>query len=334
MRFSWVSTSLLLAAVPAAFGQLAVEKKIPVTGMTDGFDHLAYDASTHRIFATAEDQGKVYVVNLDTGAPVRTIDGFGKPHSILVRPKSPSVLVIDSERDKSALVDAKSLQRIKSLPLAPGANAMIYMPQTDRAIVTAGGDRVGMKTSQLVSVDPNTGGVMVSTEVNALHLQPMALDEPGHRVFVSIADHMSIGVFSTDKLQMSAEWKLGNDSHHHQPIAFDAAKHRLYAAIDHPGKLVVMNSDTGHIVSSIDIPGDADDLVFDPVSRHLLVPCGDGYMTLVDIAQPDRPRVLQKLATGSDAGTGIWLAREKKFLLGVPKSGSMQLPEIWVFNAK
>lgn len=316
----------------AVHGQLVLEKKIPIAGMTGGFDHLAYDQGTERIFATAEDQGKVYVVSLESGKGLTSIGGFGKPHSILVRPGSPSVLVVDSEPNKSALLDSHSLTKIKSLQLPPGANAMIYDPKHDRAIITAGGDRVNMNTSQVAGVDPSTGHTIKSTNIEALHLQPMAIDLAGGRVFVSIADHKSIAVLDLRTLRQTGEWKFGLEKHHHQPVAFDGESHRIFIAIDHPGQLLVVNSDTGKQTSSIDIPGDADDLTFDSRMHRLLIPCGDGFLTVVDASDPDHSRVTQKIQTGSDAGTGIWLAGQRKYVLGVPRSGSMDTPEVWVFG--
>lgn len=318
----------------SARAQLVLEKTIPVTGMTDGFDHFAFDPATDRIFATAEDQGSVYVLSLKSGTEVASISGFGKPHSIVVRPGAPLALVIDSERSKAALISTSSFKKLSTVALPLGANALVYDPTRNLAIITAGGDRVGMNLSQVVSIDPATGRTLKSTEVHALHLQPMALDAAGARVFVSIADHNSVAVFDIRSLRELAEWKLGGDAHHHQPVAFDPDKHRLFVALDHPGKLVVVNTDSGKPTASVDMPADADDIVFDPASNRLIVPCGDGFLTVIDVFNPDHPQVVQKIPTGADAGTGIWLASKKLFILGVPKSGSMKAPEVRVFGQK
>ena len=302
--------------------------------MTGGFDHLAYDPASHRVFATAEDQGKVYVFLLDSGEKLAAINGFAKPHSVLALPGSAFVLVIDSEQSKSAFLNAASLQREQSVALAPGVNCLLYDQRTGQAFITAGGDRVGMKASQVAIVDPATGRITRSAEIDALHLQPMSLDAAGRRLFVSIADHNSIGVFDEATLHMLAEWKLGPGSHHHAPITFDPEHHRLFVAIDHPGKLIVINTDTGKRVASVKIPDDADDLDFDPVSHRLFIPCGEGFLMVLDASDPQHVRVLQELTTGREAATGMWLAKEQKYLLGVPQSGSMTGPEIRVFGMR
>ena len=318
-------------SLTASSQQLQLEKQIPVAGMTGGFDHLAYDPATQRIFATAEDQGKVYVLSLISGQLLAKVDGFGKPHSVLARAGASSVLVVDSEKSKSALLSATSLKVMSRVAMPPGANALVYDQKIGRAIITAGGDRVHMNTSQIAAIDPATGRTLKSVEVNALHLQPMAIDEMGGRVFVSIADHKSVGVFDVVSLRMIAEWKLGPEPHHHQPVAFDAEHHRLFIAIDQPGELVVVNTDNGKRISSLAIPGDADDLTFDAVTHRLFVPCGDGFLMVLDATNPDHLRTLQKLATGKDAATGMWLPNERTYLLGVPQSGAMNSPEIQVF---
>jgi hypothetical protein len=190
-----------------------------------------------------------------------------------------------------------------------------------------------MNTSQVVALEPSSGGIIKSTDVDALHLQPMALDATNRRLFVSIADHKSIGVFDEQNLQMLAEWKLGHEEHHHQPIAFDAEHHKLFVAIDHPGELIAIDTQTGKVVSSLKIPDDADALDYEPSNRRLFIPCGDGFLMVLDAADPLHVKVIQQIETGKDASTGVWLSKERKYLLGVPQSGSMRGPEIWEFSA-
>lgn len=86
LRMSPVLPFLVACAssLAASGQQLELEKKIPVAGMTDGFDHFGYDPVAHHVFATAEDQGSVYVVSLTSGQQLAKLDSFGKPHSILV----------------------------------------------------------------------------------------------------------------------------------------------------------------------------------------------------------------------------------------------------------
>ncbi len=235
-RISISIAALLALSLPLHTQQaVKLERTIPVPGMNGGFDHLSYDPASGRICATAEDQGEVYVFAYKSGAQLASIQGFAKPHSVLAMPGSPSVLVVDSEKSKSALLISASLQRAANVPLLLGANCLLYDPATGWALITAGGDRVGMKTSQIAAVEPGTGRIVHSTDVDALHLQPMALDAPSRRLFVSIADHKSIGVFDEQSLHMLAEWKLGPEKHNHQPIAFDTEHQKLFVAIDHPG---------------------------------------------------------------------------------------------------
>lgn len=327
--------ALLALSLPLRAQQsVNLERTIRVPSMTGGFDHITYDPASGRLFVAAEDQGRVYVFAYKSGAKLATIQGFAKPHSVLALPGSSSVLVIDSEKSKSALLGSASLQRSANVPLLLGANCLLYDPSMGWALITAGGDRVGMKTSQLAAVDPATGRIVKSTEVAALHLQPLSLDTAGKRLFVSIADHKSIGIFDEQNLHLLTEWKLGSEKHNHQPLAFDAERHKLYVAIDHPGELVVIDTQTGKPVSSLKIPDDADSLDFDPVNHRLFIPCGDGFLMVLDVSDPLHVKVSQSIPTGKDAATGVWLAKERRYLVGVPQSGAMSSPEIRVFSVR
>src|ERR1700732_3534258 len=59
---------------------------IPLPGLKDGaFDHFAPDVDGHRLFLTAEENGKVEVLDTNTNRLIHTIDDLKAPHAILYR---------------------------------------------------------------------------------------------------------------------------------------------------------------------------------------------------------------------------------------------------------
>ena len=340
-NFVAITLSLLLAftgicssAHAQAITVLTVARSIPLAGYSGSFDHFSFDAKSRRFFLAAEDNGTVDVFSLDSGAHLSTMSGFKNPHSILSLPGAPTILVTDSGESKSQLIDASTLKKIRNLKLTLGANCLLYDAQKKRIYVTAGGDRVGMRRSTLIAVDPTTGDVLQSVSVDALHLQPMALDTAENRLFVAIADENAVGVFDRDSLRLLATWKIGPGKHKHSPIAFDDKHHRLFLASDDPGDLIVFNTDTGKITGSLSVPGDADDVDFDPASHRLFLPSGEGFLTVFDVSDPDHVKQIARVATGKDAETGMFLAQEGKYLLAVPEQEKGEPAHVVIFNVR
>lgn len=293
-------------------------RSISLPGATGGFDHLAYDSSSGLLFVAAEDQGTLEVLSLQSGKRVGTVPHFKSPHSIFVLPGSNRILVVDSEKSQSKFLSKTDFKKSEPVDLALGANCILYDSGKKRLYITAGGDRVNMKNSSVVAIDPQTGKELATASIPALHLQPLALDKANNRLFVSIADHNSVGVLDRNNLHLVKEWKLGPEQHHHAPIAFDAGTHRLFLAQDHPGKLIVLNTDTGSRVAKLDIPGDADDMDFDAATHRLFLACGDGYLETIDVSQPNKPRELSRIATGEGAATGMLLVSKREYILAIP----------------
>ena len=82
----------------------------------------------------------------------RSVDGFGNPHSILVRKGSPTVLVTDSEKQGATLRDADTYAKKQSVPLTPGSDTSKYYAAANVLYVVTGGKDVDMKTARLEAV--------------------------------------------------------------------------------------------------------------------------------------------------------------------------------------
>src|SRR5437588_1884512 len=93
-----IAVSMLsLPAVPQkpkdASLRLLTSTQLP--GIEGDFDHFAADVNSNRLYLAAEDHKSVEVFNLRTGKHIRSITGFGTPHSILPLPESNRIFVVD-----------------------------------------------------------------------------------------------------------------------------------------------------------------------------------------------------------------------------------------------
>src|SRR5260370_18902929 len=81
---------------------LKLTTTIPLPGLKDGdFDHFAPDADGHRLFLTAEENGKVGVLDTSTNQLIHTIDDLKAPHAIFYRKALKQLFIVN--RDPSAV---------------------------------------------------------------------------------------------------------------------------------------------------------------------------------------------------------------------------------------
>jgi DNA-binding beta-propeller fold protein YncE len=328
----------VLAAIPAAvFGQqkqaavLHLAETIQLDRVQGGFDHFAYDASRGRLLLAASDNGTVEVMDVPRAHRIKSITGFQHPHSILILPGASKILVTDSGPNASAIISATALEKTRQLNLALGANCLLFDPQTKKAYVTAGGDRVGERSSSLQIVNPVAGDVLKSINIDVLHLQPMALDAKTGRLFVNLADKNAIGIYNSGTLNRIGIWPIPQGSKN-SPIVFDPERHRLFVIASDSGILLELNGDSGKLEASIATPPTPDDMAFDPITQRVFVP-GDGGLAVYDVASAGRIRLLQRIKTGADARTGLLFASAKRFAVAVPATKNDQA-RVLIFDVR
>jgi DNA-binding beta-propeller fold protein YncE len=330
VRIACLGTLLLS---PVIWGQgtspVRLDRVIELPDVNGGFDHFGFDSSAHRLFLAASDEGIVETIDLNEGK-VHKIAGFANPHSILVRSGFPYILVTDSGKGASAFVDAQSLEVVRRLPLALGANCVLYDSRKRHVYVTAGGDRVHQSDSTLQSIDADTGRVIASVSVSALHLQPMALDPATDRLFVNIADQDAIAIYDRSTLRRIGMWKIP-EGHKNSPIALDLRHHRLFVIAADPGILMQINSETGALEASVPTPADPDDMGFDSSTQKIYVP-GDRFLAVFDVSSPGTIRLIQREETGPGARTGMLIDSGRRFVVAAPAVGSKPA-RVFVFAA-
>src|SRR5204863_1989070 len=111
------------------------------------------------------------------------------------------------------------------------------------------------------------------------------------------------------------------------------ANHRLFLACRNPAKLVVLNTASGDVVTSLDISGDADDIFYDSKRHRLYAICGEGYVDIVEQADSDHYKRAVKVPTASGARTGLFVAERDDLFIAGPHRGA-QAAEIRCYRVR
>src|SRR6185312_3086405 len=157
-------------------------------GYSGDFDHFGVDVKGNRLFLAAEDHGSVELFNLKTGQHERTLDGIGTqtPHAFVYLPGRNRLIITDSGKSMSRILDATTLKVVGHINLAPGADSAEYDPSTGRLYIVTGGKDVGMKDCFLNEVDPLTGHVYAKLKFDSDHVEAVRAEQHGDRLFVNV----------------------------------------------------------------------------------------------------------------------------------------------------
>ena len=292
-------TALLERARPAL--TLAATTMLP--GYHGDFDHFAVDTKNGRLFLAGEDGAELEVFDLATGALLKSVKGYGVPHSLLMMPARNELLVIDGKKP-SQVIDASTLALKRTIPIPPGADSVDYDFATRHLWVVTGGKDVPLPDCNLVELDPATGAIVKKVHFDASHVEAMAIEQQGDKLYVNVSDKNAIAVVDKNKGAIVAWWPF-KEAEQNAAFAFDERHHRLFDVARKPGTLVVLDTAGGRTVASFKAPERADQVVWDEANRRIYVTGGDGFIGVFEQIDADHYADIGRIPSAPGAKTAI-----------------------------
>jgi DNA-binding beta-propeller fold protein YncE len=321
-------------ALPAQTGTtpaLKLVKTVELPGYTGDFDHFAVDRQRNRILLAAEDHATLEIFDLNSGDHLRTIPGFGAPHSILVRPGAPTIIVTDSGKTMTKILDADTYATKGSIRLIEGADSAGYDASANIYYIVTGGKDVDMKTAEIEAVNPDTGKLLGQVKFNDDHVEAMAVEKHGDRIFENLTQTNKVAVVDRKNMKELTEWPV-KPCEQNAMVALDESQKRLYLVCRKPGMVVAMNSDTGAVVSMANAPLRADDVLYDAAAHRLYVPGGEGYIGIYDTSDANSVKLITKVPSAPGAKTGLLLPDRHMLILAASPGESKATAKILFYQ--
>lgn len=273
-------------------------------GYSGDFDHFGVDVKDNRLFLAAEDHGTVELFNLKTGQHERTLHVVETPHAFVYLPEHNRLVITDSGKGMTKILDATTLKVVGHIALEPGADSAEYDGSTGHLYIVTGGKDVGMKDCFLNEVDPLTGHVYAKLKFNSDHVEAVRAEQHGNRLFVNVADQNYVAVVDKKTLKVIGHWPL-DGAQTNLSMALDEADHRLFVGTRNPSKLFVLNTDTGATVAMLDAPATSDGLFWDSARKRVYLPGGDGHLGVFQQVTPNLYAERPWIASAAGAKSGI-----------------------------
>jgi DNA-binding beta-propeller fold protein YncE len=250
-------------------------QSISLPGLHDGtFDHFQVDLPGRRLFLAAEDNSAIEVIDMRTNKLVHTLAVPNTPHSMAYDSDLNKLLVADENQVE--IYNGALYALIGTLPTKAHADASIYDSTRKLFYVGNGGRQAHEDYCLITIVDARTDKKVGDIKVDGDHIEGMALEKAGPRLFVDMYAKNAVGVIDREKGAVVAVWPIEPEGRQNIHIAFDEAKHRLYVSSINrrdPAKLIVLDANTGKVVAVLLSPGQfsSDDMDFDPGLNRLYV---------------------------------------------------------------
>jgi hypothetical protein len=162
------------------------------------------------------------------------------------------------------------------------------------------------------------------------HPESFQLESQGHRLFVNVPTAHHVAVVDREKRAVVAKWPV-KEAAANFPMALDETNHRLLIGCRKPAKLLVLDSQSGKVVASMDCCGDTDDVFYDAAHKRVYVSGGEGCISIFEQSDPDHYRLAETLKTAAGARTSLFVPQTGRLYLAIPHRLS-QPAEIQVFE--
>ena len=295
---------------------------IPLEGVAGRIDHLGFDAKGKRLFVAALGNNTVEVVDLVAGKVTTHISNLRTPQGISFAPESNRLAVANDSDGSCRLYDGTSLQQTATIDLKDDADNVRYDKVSRRFWV-------GYGAGGLAAIDVEAGKQVADVKLDA-HPESFQLETGGKRIFVNVPNAGHVAVVDRESGTLIGKFVL-RDASANFPMALDETNHRLFIGCRNPAKLLVLDTETGKTVATVDIVGDTDDLFYDAASKRIYVSGGEGRVTVISQASADSYDVAGQVATAPGARTSFFVPDTRTLYVAVPHRG-VQKAELRVFT--
>ncbi len=283
--------TLVLSARPLEAAEFALVNHYTIGG-EGRWDLLAFDAKRHRLFVSRSTH--VQVMDADSGKVVADIPGTEGVHGIALADDLNVGFAGNGKADSVTVFDLSTLAVIATIKIS-GLNpdAILYEPKS-KHLFTFNGHSANASVIDAVS----------RKEIDTIDLPgkpELAVGDAAGNVFVNIEDKNEVAVIDGGAGKVLKTFPLGSGV---EPtgLAIDQLHNRLFSVCAN-GKMVILDSETGRMVSEIEIGSGPDSAAFDPNLGFAFSSNGEGTLTIVKENDPDHFSVSQNVITQKGART-------------------------------
>jgi DNA-binding beta-propeller fold protein YncE len=310
MRRLATCTALAIGAIGAtaqAQPFYHLESAVTLKGTSPEWDYITLDSARGYLFIGRRRDG-VTVFDVNSNKIVGNIDRSEDANATVLVPEFDRGYTINGDGSTTVfqLSTLKSIDRIK---IGDDADSAFYDPATKQLAFTMG------DSGKVAFVDAKTGKAVGELPMESKKLDGTVPDGEGN-LYMALRDRNSVARIDARQHKVLEEWKTA-PCEEPTGIAFDKDNKRLFVGCR--GKnpvLAVLASDSGKLVTTLEIGHGNDGVVYDATARKVYTSNGvDANLVIYDQLAPDTYKLAEATTTRPYARTMALDPRTKKIYL-------------------
>jgi len=265
---------------------LRIVADIPLAGGTSRFDYQSLDPVMHRLFVAHLGAGMVTVVDVTSNRVVANIPNVAGVHGVLAVPELGRVYASATDAHQIVVIDEQTLQVVARIPGGDFPDGLAYVAARHELFVS---DEAG-KADVVIDVTTNRQVATIPLGGEAGNTQ---YDPVSGRIYVDVQTRNELAVIDPATRAVVARYPLAGCEHDHS-LLIDVPQRLAFIACDGNARLLVMDLDSMHVLSTHLVGDGPDVLALDHAAHLLYVACESGVVSVFD----EQDRATRKVGEG------------------------------------
>jgi DNA-binding beta-propeller fold protein YncE len=280
------------------------------SGGEGGWDYLTLDNASRRLYVSRATH--VMVIDADSGKSVGDIPDTPGVHGIALAPEVGRGFISNGREGTVSIFDMNTLKTMNKVKVGENPDAILYDAATKRVFTFNG------RSHDASVIDAEKGTVISTIKLDGK--PEFAVSDEKGEVFVNIEDKSELAAIDSKSLQVKSNWAL-SPCEEPTGLAIDRKNRRLFSGCSNK-LMVVVDADSGKLVTTLPIGEGVDGTAFDADTGFAFASCGEGLLTLVHEDSPGKFTVLENVATQRGARTLTLDPKNHQIFLVTAKFGA------------
>ena len=195
------------------------------------------------------------------------------------------------------MFDTQTLEKIKDIEVQGRPDGILFEPFTGKVLI------LSHATPNVTFIDPKDGSVTGTLDLGGSPEQAQS-DGQG-TLYVDLEDKDKVAVVDLKAMKVTTSYDLQGKGGGPGGLGLDVKNHVLFAMCHEPATCVVLNADTGDILTTLPIGNGTDGGGFNPNTMEAFSSQRDGTLTIIKESSPTSFAVEQTVQTKQGCKTCV-----------------------------
>jgi hypothetical protein len=273
---------------------LKLVKTTPIENVQGDFDHFVVDINDGQLFVSAEKSHRVEIFNFD-GDHLGFLGPMQRPNAVAYDSHAGVVVVGDGGSRSLSFYNGKNHELLKQTDLGVDPDPSAADAENHLIYIGYGGKDANLDYSYIGVISTSTMAELTKIQVPSASLKGMAIDHQRNRLYVNMRDEGEVGIVDLNTRIFVRSYKVPG-LNLNTPLKFDRTTQRLVIAGRRPGKLFILEPESGKVVQEMDCTANAYDLTLD-LDHHRIFLTGEEGIQIFEQSGPESYKLISELQT-------------------------------------